>query len=64
MHPPANPQLLELLIACSLKTTILLACAWFATILARRQSAALRHLLWAAGIGRKALAARKRVCLR
>jgi len=41
---------LSLLIACSVKVTILLALAWVATSALRRRSAALRHQLWAIAI--------------
>jgi len=42
--------LLAFLIACSAKTTILLALAWVTVGAARHRSSALRHFAWAVGI--------------
>lgn len=41
---------LAFLIACSAKTTILLALAWVTASAARHRSSALRHLAWTVGI--------------
>jgi TonB family protein len=41
---------LTFLIACCVKATILLACAWITVIALRRGSSALRHHVWAAAI--------------
>jgi len=41
---------LTFLLACALKATVLLAWTWVASAALRRQSAALRHHVWAAGI--------------
>lgn len=45
-----GPGFPALLLSCSLKTTLLLGCAWIVTIVAHRQSAAFRHRLWVAGV--------------
>lgn len=51
MSLPSNPQLaLAFLLACAIKATVLLTLTWVATAILRRQSAALRHHVWAAGI--------------
>jgi TonB family protein len=51
MSTLANSQpTLTFLIACCVKATILLACAWIAVIALRRGSSALRHHVWAAAI--------------
>jgi TonB family protein len=41
---------LKFLLACTIKSSLLLGLAWFATILLRGCSAALRHRVWASGI--------------
>jgi len=41
---------LALLIACSVKETVLLIAAWIITLFLHRRSAALRHHVWAAVI--------------
>lgn len=51
MNPIYNPGLsLTLLVACSVKTTIVLSIAWIVISLSRRRSASFRHIIWAAGI--------------
>jgi TonB family protein len=51
MNPLGSAELsLVFLLACSVKATILLSFAWIAASVARRRSAAFRHLLWAVGI--------------
>jgi hypothetical protein len=47
----ANPQLtLTFLIDCSVKASILLACAWIIVIASHQRSAAFRHLVWSTAV--------------
>lgn len=43
-------MIVELILTVLVKVTILLLCAWLATAVLRRCSAALRHLVWAASL--------------